>query len=125
MTDIQDTMAPVKINKVLELRWSPQNVVYAHITTAEDEGKLKEYALIAEFPRHGFTFLGDISPETGRFEEYAKVPTFYTRADNNVINSMNVPIGHLSQARTLDEVLQTENMELGFRISIERTLVPK
>ena len=111
---------PVKIEKVLELRYHPNaTTVYCHVSTpVQDEGKEKRYALIAACPQGGRTLLGDIHPDQGEFREFSREVTFYERASNHVVCQMHIPVAQLESLRTIDNVLASPH------VSIVRELIP-
>jgi len=120
---------PIEIQKVLELKGACRpdfrcpSSIYAHVSNPVKKDKQDiQYAMLAIFPEHGIMHLGDINPETKMFEYYdsnMRRFTFYTRAENNVINQVSVPSEQLNKLKTLDEILAIDG------ISIKRELIPK
>lgn len=111
---------PVRIQKVLQINTDPRmagnwgpGIAYAHISQpVEDQGKMVQYALIAEFPQHGVMQLGNINPETGRFELLSPVYVPYKRASNHVVQEVSVPARLLYELKTLDELLSNPKVRV-------------
>lgn len=120
---------PVQVQKVLELEgvYEPQfngeASVYAHISKpVKKNGQDVQYAMLAISPQHGIMYLGNINPETKKFEYYdpkRHIFAWYARANNHVINQVSVPSEQLEKLKTLEEVLGIEG------ISVKRELIPK
>jgi hypothetical protein len=115
------TYIPVRIQKVMQINTDSRiagnqghGIAYAHISEPiQDQGRNIQYALIAEFPRHGVMQLGNINPETGRFVPLSPTDdAFYKRADNHVVREVSVPVEQLNELKTLDELLSNPKVRV-------------
>ncbi len=120
--------APVDIEKVLELGdvirpdFDCLSSVYAHISKPEIRSiseilgePAQQYALLAIVPQHGIMNLGEIDPETRKFELYdseMREYALYEIASNHVVNKIFVPSNQLDELKTLDEVLGIPGIDI-------------
>jgi hypothetical protein len=114
------TYIPVRIQKVMQINTDPRiagnqghGIAYAHISEpVQGKGRNIQYALIAEFPRHGVMQLGNINPETGKFEPLSPNEAFYKRAPNHVVREVSVPVEQLNELKTLEELLSIQKVRV-------------
>jgi hypothetical protein len=99
----------VKIDKVLELRDGIQMVAYAHIHKSDENGVVKEFALLAQSPQHGELYLGEIN-NSRQFKPYDDRRSFYSRSGNRVVHEITAPTDQVSRSRELDEILLTTGL---------------
>lgn len=125
---------PIQIEKVLELEGALINLhdtlqkcqIYAHISKplfSHKENSKVQYVMLARMPQHGAMHLGEISQDRPHIFEYfdpdLENSAEYGRADNNIINWINVPTDQLDNLKPLEEILKIP------RISVKRELIPE